>query len=133
MKCVTCGKGVYRIPDPPLPTGAERCSRCVFRRTAKRHLGCAGRWKELRDLFAAQGGRCAYTGERLRLGIDATIDHREPKARGGSGSVANLQWVLAEINEFKGSLSHARFLDLCRRVARAQDNARANPDERGPA
>ena len=118
-RCVRCGKDpdkdklrVSPMLHPPL------CSRCFFSRLALRHTKTRANWKLIRELWHRQKGLCAYTGEKLVLGETATLDHRQPKSRGGSNRVDNLQWVSARINEFKGSRTHEEFLDLCRRVTR---------------
>ncbi len=115
-KCVRCGRDPDRGPiriarDPP------RCPRCFFRRLARRHTGSPGLWAALRALWVKQGGRCAYTNEPLTLGTDATLDHRQPKSRGGRNKPDNLQWVSARVNEVKRDLTHSEFVTLCRKVA----------------
>lgn len=116
-RCLRCGRAVApdaRYPVPP--AGPVRCPRCFFTRLAARHASGPADWARLRALFDAQGGRCAYTREPLVLGGNATLDHRQPKARGGTGRVDNLQWVTARVNDLKRDLTHAEFLALCRKV-----------------
>ena len=88
------------------------CSTCVLKNAARVHLGTTKRWKELRDLFVQQGGVCPYTGKKIAIGIDASVDHVVPKSRGGSLGIENLQWVYAPVNFMKQNLLEDEFLPL---------------------
>lgn len=126
--CVGCGRPAHRGPYPTAPGPSPRCARCHFRRLARRHTDGQAAWVHLRDRWVAQGGRCAYTGEPLVLGGNASVDHRQPRTRGGTGAPANLQWVTCRVNDVKRDLTHAEFVALCTQVARhAQDHDGASP------
>lgn len=114
--CARCGRRVGADPRFPVAVGHDRCAHCTFRAAARAHLGDRRRWAELRDLFLRQDGRCAYTGAVLTLGT-ATVDHRLPRALGGTSEADNLQWVTGAVNAAKGRLTHAEFLALCREVS----------------
>lgn len=106
--CVTCGD----------PNGgcASRCERCWFRGVARQTLGDITQGDSIKAIFMAQGGRCAYTGEVLVPGVNASLDHKVPKSLGGSNDVGNLQWVTKDVNTAKWGRTSEQFLDLCRKV-----------------
>ena len=61
------------------------------------------------QIFARDEYRCAYCGEPY--GIDLlTVDHVQPKMRGGDGSGGNLVTACAPCNARKGGASLAQFL-----------------------
>ena len=72
--------------------------------------------KCLASMWKAQGGRCALTGRRLDR--SAQLDHKLPKARGGSDAVTNLQWLCEEANLAKRSHTDPEFIALCADVTR---------------
>lgn len=61
--------------------------------------------------------QCVYSGRKLILGQNASLDHIIAKSRGGSESLDNLQWVDRNVNYMKRALSHDDFLDLVRQIA----------------
>lgn len=78
----------------------------------------------LRTAVARQNGHCFYCntpfcrkhgGDRNRL---ATLDHREPQARGGSDDQSNLVAACFKCNQAKGDMSEAEF-----RAARKEQTA----------
>lgn len=85
--------------------------------TSDKHLGGRHRWRELLAVFVKQKGKCAYTGELLILGDNASLDHKMPKSRGGEDVSSNLQWVTWNVNDCKRALTHDEFVALCRKVA----------------
>lgn len=110
--CVQCGK------KRDLPAGLY-CSEHLLRNQARRWLGSPNRWTELRDMLASQENRCAYSGEELTLGGNASIDHKIPRSRGGSDirDIDNLQWVDWKMNRAKTDMTHDEFVSMCRLVS----------------
>lgn len=80
---------------------------------------------ELFSLVESQGYRCSLTGDPIKEPSTASLDHKQPRALGGTNQVENLQWVLKEINDMKGTLTQERFIELCCKVA---DHHRATKD-----
>jgi len=70
----------------------------------------------LARLWKEQRGLCALSGEKM--GRDAEIDHKMPRARGGTDYIGNLQWVTPIANMAKRDLTDAEFAELCRTCAR---------------
>ena len=71
--------------------------------------------KQLKQMIVAQDYRCALSGEQLEPQT-ATLDHKIAVCNGGTNDKDNLQWLHADVNRMKGSLSQDRFLELCRKV-----------------
>lgn len=86
------------------------------RRIASVTVGCNGAGAVLTSLWERQRGRCAYTGELLIPGHNASLDHKMPTSRGGDHSIDNLQWVSSLINRMKTDMTHEEFLSMCRRI-----------------
>lgn len=102
-----CGTGIVYI----------QCRQCFFKNMAKLHLGAVKAWEELESLYDAQNGRCRFTGELLILGSNTSLDHRVPKARGGTSEIGNLQWTTKQVNLCKRDLTDEEFIALCEKVA----------------
>jgi 5-methylcytosine-specific restriction endonuclease McrA len=61
------------------------------------------------DVFARDGYRCVYCGEVFEA--DAlTIDHVQPRVRGGDGSLGNVVTACGACNTRKGHRRVAQFL-----------------------
>ena len=61
------------------------------------------------EIFARDDFRCVYCGERFETD-DLSIDHIQPKMRGGDGSAGNVVTACRGCNTIKGSRTLARFL-----------------------
>lgn len=70
--------------------------------------------KQLRQqIYARDNGRCVYCLKSVTLGMDATLDHVNPKANGGLLSDAtNLVTACPMCNNRKGTLSVMDFCDM---------------------
>jgi 5-methylcytosine-specific restriction endonuclease McrA len=99
------------------------CEPCWYASIARSALGIKTREEarrrgpELLDMFRKQNGKCAYTGVDLVPGVNASLDHKVPKALGGNDSPENLQWVTFNVNRAKNSLTEEEFISMCRAVA----------------
>lgn len=61
------------------------------------------------ELFARDDRRCVYCGEIYPIEA-LTVDHVQPRSRGGDGSPGNLVTACAPCNARKGRLRLAEFL-----------------------
>jgi hypothetical protein len=107
--CYKCGK-------EPLD-GFCYCEICYYKSKSQTYFGNIDHWKEFRDLLASQGGRCIYSGRLLSIGVDAEIDHRIPKTRGGKNEMANFQFLHTYVNRMKMDHTHEEFLSLIRDIS----------------
>ena len=60
---------------------------------------------------------CYYTGTEIIPGINASIDHRLPRSRGGKNDITNCVWCDRNINAFKRDATDEEFINLCKRIA----------------
>lgn len=107
--CIKCSKN--SLPNSQL------CQKCFFYNVANTTLKTVKMGQLIAALFESQGERCAYTGETLILGINASIDHKIPQCRGGGHNIENLQWVSKRINRNKYNLTHEEFVAECANIA----------------
>jgi hypothetical protein len=109
--CMRCGKNAP-------PPDRKSCHECYLRMAARKHLGSSRRWPELLELVERQGGKCAYSGRELRLGVNASIEHVEPqsKNRARARDITNIKIVDKDVNFSKGALSLGAFLVMCKEV-----------------
>jgi 5-methylcytosine-specific restriction endonuclease McrA len=71
--------------------------------------------QRLLNLLRLQDFRCALTG--IPLSPDtAALDHIVPISRGGKHAMENVQVILANVNQAKGTMSQDEFLEMCRAV-----------------
>lgn len=109
-------QGLCSCGERPQSVGLA-CEECWFKARARDCAGSTSQWQALRLLLIAQGFCCAYSGKRLELGPDATIDHKVPRSRGGSNDISNLQWVSRRVNSMKTDFTHEEFIAACRIIA----------------
>ena len=72
-------------------------------------------WKKLEH----QEFRCYYTGIEIIPGVNASLDHKIPRSRGGKQSdIDNCVWCDRNINAFKNDATDEEFVNLCKRIAK---------------
>jgi 5-methylcytosine-specific restriction endonuclease McrA len=67
-------------------------------------------WATLQKIMENQGNVCPYFGVPIQVGINAELDHKTPRARGGTNDLANLQWVHTWANKMKLDMTEEEFL-----------------------
>ncbi|MHB1422799.1 MAG: HNH endonuclease [Gemmataceae bacterium] len=90
-----------------MPTAAPRCP--------SRHL-------------LASNPLCAYC--RAPLSFAASLDHRQPLARGGRHQLANLAVCCSRCNSLKGQLAESEFRELLGLLSRTHPAARTDIERR---
>lgn len=79
-----------------------------------------GGWTEkLKKLLELQNFTCPYTGRKLVIGVNASIDHIQPRSRFPElvNCYENLEWVDVDVNRAKRSLTKEEFIALCDTVS----------------
>lgn len=106
----------WECASPKLPT-ANYCKRHFLRSILKNNdipMNMAdAMWQKLED----QEFCCFYSGRRLKPGINASIDHKTPRSRGGDNELPNLVWADRDINAFKNDSTAEEFFALCVQIA----------------
>lgn len=99
--------------------GVKLCLKHYLQCTAKTHFkgqSSLDMADKLHQLYLRQDGKCPYTGNKLILGKDASLDHIIPRSRGGSGELDNVQWVYYAVNFMKQDMFHDEFLELVKDI-----------------
>lgn len=93
-----------------------KCEKCWYKTVAYNTLEDRLRWEEIKSLMELQQYICAITGDILIPGVNASLDHKIPKSRGGTHELSNLEWILTEANYFKYTRTKKELLELCRKI-----------------
>ena len=108
-------KGLCRCGNPA--TIGKVCNDCWFKRESQFNTGSKHMWQAIKQLLEKQEYKCAYSGRHLIPGVNASLDHIVPIAKGGSNDITNLQWVDKQINtRMKFGLSHQEFMSLLHQI-----------------
>jgi CRISPR/Cas system Type II protein with McrA/HNH and RuvC-like nuclease domain len=94
MKCIICHKNTGLIGK-----NKSWCESCWLKKVSLQYTGAKNNWLKLKNKLISQKYKCIYSGEKLILGINASIDHIIPKSLGGADNINNLQWVDYRIYE----------------------------------
>jgi hypothetical protein len=106
-----------RCPEPAL-LPSRYCRLHTLENSLRKYRIPKSRYEEFWQKLAAQDFRCYYTGVALVPGVNASLDHRVPRSRGGDPADAdNTVWCDRLINAFKNDLTEAEFVERCRMVA----------------
>ena len=70
---------------------------------------------QLMQAIKNQQYRCALSGVEISPKT-AELDHKTALSEGGSNLIDNLQWLDANVNRAKGTMSQDEFITMCRRV-----------------
>ncbi len=107
--CCNCGK-IAVSNENRIKT--SYCEKCYLKKISYSQFKTISRWKELKILFD-QHSICPYTGFKLVLGQNTSLDHILPKIKGGTNDICNLQFVYSEdsfdVNFMKGTMSEDKF------------------------
>lgn len=71
---------------------------------------------QLIQLVKKQEFRCALSGELLTP-QNSELDHINPRSKGGTDAIENLQWLTKKVNRMKGSMTQKEFIETCRRIS----------------
>lgn len=96
------------------------CEKHYLSNASKAALKTTKYAKDLKDLFLKQDGKCYYTGFKIEMGVNASLDHRIPVSSGHEDvfKLSNLVWSDLRINKMKNAISEEKFLDICDAVSR---------------
>jgi len=107
-------------PTPTIPGTKSWCEKHWFSQAAARNgiLG-KGSGERVKKLLESQSHTCPYTGRKLVVGANASIDHKNPRSlfRDQVGLLENIEWVDLEVNRAKRALSKDEFISFCKLVA----------------
>ena len=116
----------HNCTTPRLPDSNHYCEKHWFGNIAtqiKKRSGLDFKALELGPkllaLLKSQDYRCAYTGEELVPGVNASLDHIVPisYAANMAADLNNMEWVSLQVNLMKREPDRSKFLDICCRIA----------------
>lgn len=110
LKCRTCSTLESETPSNILSD--MRVTIYKRAKIAKRGLACDLSTAQMRELFAAQGGKCAYTGRQLAFRPEKTASLDRINSDVGY-TAGNVQWVHKAINVAKHTQTHEEFIAMC--------------------
>ena len=126
-RCYNCG-----AKDPVTADAYPKCLDCWCKGRAADTLQNRDSYTIIKDKLKQQDYRCAYTGQKLTLGVNASIDHIIPTSQGGTHEADNIQMICTIVNIMKHSTSHEEFLKLCEQIYKYSIyNSQQNPLVRG--
>lgn len=109
--CCRCGKKSSLVY-------ASLCQICYLKSKSRSHLKAGGQWKILLTLLNSQNWRCPYTGEKLILGLNDSIDHKLPRIKFPKQAldISNLEWITRGANQMKADRTPDEFLALIKQI-----------------
>ena len=116
--CVICGA----VESMESLKGAgmfhQLCETCYLTKLAGRRLGHRSLWTALKQRLESQCRRCAYTGIKLILGENDSLDHIKPVHHFPNlrADPNNTEWVCREVNEMKRDRTPEEFLSIIRTI-----------------
>ena len=110
----------YSCSDKPVNGTSSWCEKHWLTQAAWR-AGLRGErsWEKIRRLLESQNYICPYTGKKLTIGVNASIDHKLPRSKYPTlvGSIENYEWVDEDINRAKRTMTKDEFIAMCKTVA----------------
>lgn len=129
LLCPSCSKKACALNSARKKSYVEKglCGQCGSKDTGAKGLcqpcrvgvfsaGMEVTRDELMKKLVDQEFKCVYTGEKLVLGENASVDHILPVTRGGTSIIENLQWTTKLVNRMKFTMNHQEFIAACRKV-----------------
>lgn len=125
----------YHCSEPPVTGTVSWCEKHWLVQLACRSgLRGRGSSRKILDLLIAQNYTCPYTGRKLVIGVNASIDHINPRSLFPNkvGDLSNLEWVDVDVNRAKGTLSKVEFIVMCNQVAQHTDQDNSQRHQTAP-
>jgi hypothetical protein len=114
-------RGLCRYCSTPQIPNSCFCEYHWFRDKAYNHLGSGNRTNInlLKTKLEKQNYTCPYTGEKLILGINCSLDHICPPSRFPelANKLDNVEWVTRRVNLVKGNMTKEEFIKFCIHIA----------------
>ncbi len=104
--CITCAKPAEILNKYCL------CRVCWFKRIASSRTKNIGNWEVIKNKLENQNYICFYSGRKLIIGKNASLDHIIPKTRGGSDDINNLHWIDITVNKMKNNMNEKEFYQI---------------------
>lgn len=88
------------------------CQECYLRHAAACQFSSTKLWTILLDKLESQQWQCVYSGDKIILGLNDSMDHIIPKSIRLDliKNPSNIQWVTRIVNKIKHNLTHDEFI-----------------------
>lgn len=123
----------YACKSKPIRGGSSWCEKHWLTQVAWRAgLRGLGNWKRVKDLLVRQNYVCPYTGKRLVIGRNASLDHIKPRALFPHlvADIRNMEWVDEDVNRAKRTMSKNGFIRLCKQIYEYTSNGNQGGSQR---
>jgi 5-methylcytosine-specific restriction endonuclease McrA len=102
------------------------CQTCYLKMLSARHFGVVSQWENLFEILKQQNFICPYTGDKLILGINDSVDHIFPRSLypEKTKDINNMRWVTRTINNMKYDLLDN---DFCAEISKIIRHLGADP------
>jgi len=116
--CTACGSEKYMDHSADRDIKTKHCQTCYLKQLSVTYLGKANRWNELLDILVKQNYLCPYTGDKLILGENSSVDHilSRSKYPEKQKDINNLVWVSRIVNRMKHNYTDEEFMDLIEKI-----------------
>lgn len=94
------------------------CETCYFKKVARNCLNNQSYWETLKEKLESQSYMCPYTGEKLILGVNDSLDHIKPIKHFPElkHTVENVEWTTRAVNEMKRDRTPEQFLSFIQHI-----------------
>lgn len=117
QRAIRRGSGVCMSCNKPSTHSSNYCRNHWLENNIGKYGFKRDQYDAMWDKLERQDFRCHYTGVMLVPGVNASLDHRIPRSRGGDLSeMDNCVWCDRLINAFKNDLTESEFIERCRLV-----------------
>lgn len=110
----------YSCENPPVQGTSSWCEKHWLTQAAWRAgLRGKGSWKKIKLLLELQNYICPYTGKKLVIGVNASVDHKLPRSKYPDlvGDISNYEWVDEDVNRAKRAMTKDEFISMCRLIS----------------
>jgi hypothetical protein len=98
-------------PKPLMKNSKSWCEKHWFMQIMWRYGFRMKDWEMAKRILEGQNHTCPYTGLKLTKGVNASVDHKNPKSKfpGQRSSIENIEWVDLHVNNVKQNLTKEEF------------------------
>jgi len=116
-------KGLCQHCKEPKLSNSVYCEKHYLKYISKRLFGTVSKYKLLKNKLEKQDYKCAYTGDKLILGLNASADHIKPLSTHTHlyDDVNNIQWTTIDVNIMKLNHSEEDFFQLVKKIYEFND------------
>ncbi len=118
--CTACGQNKHMTGSKNTDKMTKLCQTCHLRQKSAQRLGSKDYSDELLVILERQNWICPYSGDKIVLGYNDSVDHIFPVSTHPDlkFDINNIQWTTHTINMMKSNLLDCEFLSEIEKVAK---------------